>query len=168
MNKPIQKKKNIMVLLIVLISIIFTQFVFNAIHINRLKKYETEIDSLNIIKNQLEIDLKRINDEQNDNFEETKRCNYIKTYKILHILNDYHNVLENTFIIVDEFQNFSPFVLEIPSKYLDKIKENNYYEFYINGSEKLEYGEYQVEDIKKTNKTGFDQIQESCDEKEKK
>ena len=68
------------------------------------------------------------------NEDETKgkeyNCSFTKSYKVVNLLDNYTaSVLEWSYVVLDQFQNYDPFVAKIPSKLKEKLQENKYYEF---------------------------------------
>jgi hypothetical protein len=109
-------------------------------------------------------ELKSAKVDQNNNF-----CTFIKTLKIVDILDYEAAVPEDVFILVDAFQSFTPFVLRVDREYLSKLTKDKYYEFTFNGpikiynnSEDASLSNFRIISINETNKEGLDQIQEAC------
>lgn len=73
--------------------------------------------------------------EYQDNFCKNEKSDYLKCvykdiFKIIDINDDYNSqVLEYTFVTIDKFQNFNPFIVKIEKKFLNGIEKDKYYEF---------------------------------------
>ena len=131
--------------------------------------------------------IKQLNYINYTNVDETKGkeydCSFTRTYKIIDLMKEYRAAVpERSFIIVDQFQFFEPVVHSIPTKLKENLKVGEYYEFtyHINGKmdelkelEMIDVVGMIVEEhpdndnltatlqIKKTDKLGLDQTQES-------
>ena len=124
------------------------------------------------------------NDAENDNVEQIALdCSFTRTYKIIDLMDEYRAAVpERSFIIVDQFQFFVPVVHSIPTKLKENLKVGEYYEFTYHIKGKMdELKELDMTDvvgmiveehphndnltatlqIKKTDKLGLDQTQES-------
>lgn len=123
---------------------------------NEIKNLTKEIQTLEKEK----IELKKLALENNKPNSSTVSCKFTKTFKVLYIFDNWEADLDYTFIVVDQFQGFSPFTLRIKKEYIKNLKLNNYYEFSVNGDD--DFNSYKILGIKETNKVGFEQIQESC------
>ena len=131
--------------------------------------------------------IKQLNYINYTNIDETKGkeydCSFTRTYKIIDLMDEYRAAVpERSFIIVDQFQFFVPVVHSIPTKLKENLKVGEYYEFtyHIKGKmdelkelEMIDVVDMIVEEhpdnnnltatlqIKKTDKLGLDQTQES-------
>ena len=131
--------------------------------------------------------IKQLNYINYTNVDETKGkeydCSFTRTYKIIDLLDEYRAAVpERSFIIVDQFQFFVPVVHSIPTKLKENLKVGEYYEFTYHIKGKMdELKELEMIDvvgmiveehpdndnltatlqIKKTDKLGLDQTQES-------
>ena len=124
------------------------------------------------------------NDVENDNVEQIALdCSFTRTYKIIDLMDEYRAAVpERSFIIVDQFQFFVPVVHSLPTKLKENLKVGEYYEFTYHIKGKMdELKELEMIDvvgmiveehpnndnltatlqIKKTDKLGLDQTQES-------
>lgn len=89
-------------------------------------------------------------------------CTYTQTFKYIE---DYeYKGATNTerFIVVDRFQEFIPSILMINDEEIlkDKLIPSNFYE--ITFVKDIISGKYSIKEIKKTDKLGLDQTQETC------
>jgi len=164
-------KKNLLIILVGLFALLSVGL---GIYCIKLNAKIDELESNDKITN---------NDVENDNAEQiTLDCNFTRTYKIIDLMDEYRAAApERSFIIVDQFQFFVPVVHSLPTKLKENLKVGEYYEFtyHIKGkmdsSKELEMMdvvgmivlEHPDNDnltatlkIKKTDKTGLDQIQE--------
>lgn len=165
-------KKNLLIILVGVFALLSVGLGVYCIKLN------AEIDGLksnNKITN---------NDVENDNVEQIALdCSFTRTYKIIDLMDEYRAAVpERSFIIVDQFQFFVPVVHSLPTKLKENLKVGEYYEFtyHIKGkmdsSKELEMidvvgmivEEHPNNDnltatlqIKKTDKLGLDQTQES-------
>lgn len=131
--------------------------------------------------------IKQLNYINYTNVDETKGkeydCSFTRTYKIIDLMDEYRAAVpERSFIIVDQFQFFVPVVHSIPTKLKENLKVGEYYEFTYHIKGKMdELKELEMIDvvgmiveehpdndnltatlhIKKTDKLGLDQTQES-------
>ena len=131
--------------------------------------------------------IKQLNYINYTNVDETKGkeydCSFTRTYKIIDLMDEYRAAgPERSFIIVDQFQFFVPVVHSIPTKLKENLKVGEYYEFTYHIKGKMdELKELEMIDvvgmiveehpdndnltatlqIKKTDKLGLDQTQES-------
>ena len=131
--------------------------------------------------------IKQLNYINYTNVDETKGkeydCSFTRTYKIIDLMKEYRAAVpERSFIIVDQFQFFEPVVHSIPTKLKENLKVGEYYEFTYHIKGKMdELKELEMIDvvgmiveehpdndnltatlqIKKTDKLGLDQTQES-------
>lgn len=152
---------------------------------NKIKKYESDIEKLDdYINNHI--------DSKQDDLESSKKydCSFTKTHRIIEVL-DYHFALDGvSYAIVDDFQGYQPYIVIIPKSIEDNLEENKYYEFkytlngvgvvrnfddinsYLIGSLFNKYngnsssGTIYIDlEIKESNKSGLDQIQENICQK---
>lgn len=66
----------------------------------------------------------------NDYVTHEYECNFIKTYRIVNLLDDYvAEVPEWSYIAVDKFQDHNVVALKIPSRLKEGLEEGKYYEF---------------------------------------
>ena len=164
-------KKNLLIILAGLFALISAGL---GVYCIKLNTKIDELESKDKITN---------NDVENNNGEQiVLDCSFTRTYKIIDLMKEYRAAVpEGSFIIVDQFQFFVPVVHSIPTKLKENLKVGQYYEFtyHIKGkmdsSKELEMidvvgmivEEHPDNDnltatlkIKKTDKTGLDQIQE--------
>lgn len=110
-------------------------------------------------------------------------CSFTRTYKIVDLMNDYIAAgPDYSYVVIDQFQFFEPVVHGLPTKLKDNLKVGEYYEFtyHIKGKINLT-NDLDMDDIndmivlehpdndnltatlkiKKTDKLGLEQIQES-------
>ena len=168
MNRKYKKMNFIGIFIILLLFGITIVFIFlngDLRHsLERTQEHNKDLKSYNE-----KIQLK--NDELNKKIEslteniEKKDCNFIKTYKIVKILNDYVDDINYFYIVADQFQGLSPFVLKLPQEYRSLIVEGKYYEFYFisNTFYKNFLENYSIQKIELTEKVGLYQIQEICE-----
>ena len=164
-------KKSLLIILVALFALLSVGL---GIYCIKLNTKIDELESKDKITN---------NDVENDNVEQIALdCSFTRTYKIIDLMDEYRAAApERSFIIVDQFQFFVPVVHSLPTKLKENLKVGQYYEFtyHIKGkmdsSKELEMMdvvgmivlEHPDNDnltatlkIKKTDKTGLDQIQE--------
>lgn len=114
------------------------------------KKLLIEIEK---IKNNLSDDLPNSN---------IKKCKFVQTYRILHILNDYVVDPDYIFVVADQYQNFFPTILRIPIEYKESLVIDNFYEFSFTGDSSMKKNDFTIINIVETDKIGMNQIQETC------
>jgi len=164
-------KKSLLIILVALFALLSVGL---GIYCIKLNTKIDELESKDKITN---------NDVENDNADQIALdCSFTRTYKIIDLMDEYRAAApERSFIIVDQFQFFVPVVHSLPTKLKENLKVGQYYEFtyHIKGkmdsSKELEMMdvvgmivlEHPDNDnltatlkIKKTDKTGLDQIQE--------
>lgn len=141
------------------------------------------------IKLNAEIDELKSNDKitnnyvENDNEEQIALdCSFTRTYKIVHLLEGYKAAgPDYSFVVVDQFQFFEPVVHGLPTKLKENLKVGENYEWTYHLKGKMDATkDLDMDDIndmivlehpdndnltatlkiKKTDKTGLDQIQE--------
>ena len=165
-------KKN---LLIILVGVFALLSVGLGVYCIKLNTKIDELESNDIITN---------SDAENNNSDQTLLdCSFTRTYKIIDLMDEYRAAApERSFIIVDQFQFFVPVVHSLPTKLKENLKVGQYYEFTyhlkgkvdaskdldmddINGMIVIEHPDNDnltaTLQIKKTDKLGLDQIQES-------
>ena len=151
---------------IIIISILSVIIVFLVGGLFYQKNYYTKISSGNVWTS-------------NDFIEDEYDCSFTKTYRVVNLLDGYiSEVPEWSYVVVDQFQNMNIVSLRIPTELKSILEENKYYEFTykIKGSGSIKTIEdinknlilddspakLKVSlDIKKTDKTGLDQIQDN-------
>ena len=123
------------------------------------------------------------NNVENNNAEQiTLDCSFTRTYKIIHLLDEYKAAGPNySFVVVDQFQFFEPVVHGLPTKLKENLKVGEYYKFTYHIKGKMDSSkELDMDDINdmiviehpgddnltatlkitKTDKLGLGQIQE--------
>lgn len=103
---------------------------------------------------------------KNNEIIDTSKCSFINTLKVISVLNYQSQDNETKYLVVDFFQGSIPFIIKTKLNTNDLIN-NQYYEFTFNGYKKDYVDDdnlslFDVIRIEKTNKVGFDQINESC------
>lgn len=101
-----------------------------------------------------------------NNKSDNNNCNFIRTYKILHI--EESNDDEFLYITIRAFQDEEVQTIKILKNINDNITVGKYYEFEFNLHKKIDeddilsiYNNSNIISIKETNKTGLEQIQEN-------
>lgn len=129
------------------------------------RKYVSENNKLKNENSKLQEQLNKENSNiSNDKKEEINTCTYTKTYRFIEYYDFQGEVPTAKFIVVDQFQIHSPIIIEYNSSNFNiDFEKNSYYEFTFT-SLVNDYGESKknVTNIVKTDKTGIDQINESC------
>ena len=111
-------------------------------------------------------------DKDNDSISDQtyKSIIFTRTYRIVKKLEYKDNINEYSYIVVDKFQEFKPYIIKIRKEEAKELKENNSYEFtlkgiyqgninYSNISELFE--KFEIEKICITDKKGLEQVQEA-------
>jgi hypothetical protein len=157
-------RKRVISIILILLSIIFIGcFIFFIYDDKVLKndntKLKAKISSLESVIKGFE------NNDDNSN----KECTFIRTLRVVDILDYEGAVPEVAFILADTFQSFTPFVLKIDRENLDKLAKDKYYELTFNGSIKIynnsedfSLSNFKILSINETDKEGLNQIQEPC------
>ena len=156
--------KNILYIVFVLVLIgIFSVIVIydkNRFEGNK-KQYEDNIQLLENQKQQLMDQLKKMEEMTPS---KSKECKYTQTFRYLDTYSYKGDVPFNNYIIVDRFQEFQPYLLEYdPNRIAINLEKNQFYEVTFqsllsNGVENKK----RVVALKKTDKLGLDQTQETC------
>lgn len=182
--------KKIILVILILMCVIFLCFtVLYFFNIGELKNIESKYKDLESKYKDLEIvngNLKNSKDEllnEIDNLnskiseligenpsddDNEKECVFIRTLQYIQTI-DYPSQDNEKYIVFSQFQTFSPVLLRIDNSININFEKNEYYEIKFKGivPEYKKYdsllSEFSIISIKKTNKVGFDQIQESCD-----
>jgi hypothetical protein len=135
------RKKIINIFMIFVISIFIGSFIY-AIYNNTELKNKVSL---------LESDINKLKNNQSNG-----ECTFVKTLRIVSILDYQSAILEDKFILVDSFQSFNPFVLRLNIN--DDIKEGLYYEFTFKGNKDMytnndaSLSNFKILTIKETNK----------------
>lgn len=89
-------------------------------------------------------------------------CTYTKTFKYIEDYQYKGASNKERFIVVERFQEFIPSILMISDEKIlkDKLITNNFYE--ITFVKEIISGKYSIKEIKRTDKLGLDQTQETC------
>lgn len=107
---------------------------------------------------------------EKENIEEKNEITFTRTYRIVEILEYEDNTNEFSYIILDKFQEFSPYIIKIKKEQATNLYEGNCYEFTFKGAyiKDFDYSnirqlfnEFDIVNISATNKSGLDQIQET-------
>lgn len=102
--------------------------------------------------------------------EEKNEITFTRTYRIVEILEYEDTINEFSYIILDKFQEFNPYIVKLKKKQATNLHENNCYEFTFKGTyiKNFDYSnirqlfnEFEIVNISVTNKSGLDQIQET-------
>lgn len=95
---------------------------------------------------------------------DTKECTYTVTYRFVDYYDYEGSVPESKFIVVDKFQEFSPEIIEYNTNTFNiNFEKGSNYEFTFKaGIRNGRLVKQTLINIVKTDKTGLDQIQESC------
>ncbi len=104
------------------------------------------------------------NIENNTNTSQKKE--YIKTYSIIEKLDISDATGSYNYYVIKEFQDDDPVVVKIDNKY--NLEEDKNYEFILYGIKNDEknysqseiFKDFEITDIRETNKTGLEQIQD--------
>lgn len=150
--------------LLILLGIILISFIgYNYIKTINIKNNQKEI--IKTLKQEYQVLKENYNElksngNQNATEKDKVKCEFVNTFSIMYIFNDYKYDLDNTYVAVDIFQQFSPIILRVPNQYINDLVINKYYEFTFYGTSSL--NEYEIINIEETNKIGLEQIQETC------
>ena len=107
--------------------------------------------------------LKIENNNQNNNKNEDQQCTYTQTYRFIENYDYMGTVPSEKFIVVDAFQEFMPVVLKYnDNEFNIDFEKNSYYEFTFEGRVINGIEIRHIKNIVKTDKTGMEQINESC------
>lgn len=170
-------KKNF---LIILVSVFLLLSVGLGVYCIELNTKIDKLESNNKITNN-----ETLNNNSNDTKDEQIEidCSFTKTFKIVNLMDGYiAAVPERSYVIVDQFQMFEAIAHGLPTKLKENLKVGEYYEFTYHIKGKMDSSkELDIYDvigmiveehpdndnltatlkIKKTDKTGLGQIQES-------
>lgn len=138
-------------------ALIYLMFDKQKLIINN-KNLKKEIENLNEQLNE------KNNIKENIN-EEIKNCTYTKTYYFIDYLDFIGTVPTDKYIIVDKFQTQEPEIIKYNSSNFDiELEKNAYYEITFSSviSDGKEFKKM-VTNIVKTDKIGFEQIQQNCE-----
>ena len=159
-----KKIENLIICLIVILGltlIVVLYFFFDSLN-KQDKKEELKncIDSAEITKLQ-----DRINalEEQNHNVL-SRNCRYIKTYYFVDYYDYQGDIPTDKYIIVDKYQEHNPIIIKYNTNDFDIVfeKGSNYEFTFTSIIEKGIESKKTIVDIRKTDRLGMDQIQESC------
>ncbi len=151
--------------------------VVNCHHLSRNNKYNNDIYIGNDLSLNNDVCVTRSDDNLN-NIKYNYDCTFTKTYNIVNLLNDYQSEIENySYIVVDEYQSHFPKTMLIPKSLKNNLKENKSYEitYHLNGKsnnilDDIDYINQNIGvsdnlvitiNIKETNKTGMNQVNEA-------
>lgn len=132
-------------------------------YIEQISNLTTKVNNLTNENNELREKL-----EQYESLEEGE-CKFTRTYRVVDIL-DYQTD-DNTakYVILDQFQENLPFIVNLPNDQVAILVKGENYEFSFSGDKKYKNSEhqklfanFQLNNIKKTDRVGLDQIQEEC------
>ena len=100
---------------------------------------------------------------------EEGECTFTRTYRVVDIMKYQSTDNISKFVIIDQFQENNPFIVKLTKDQASKLFKNKMYEFTFNGSKKYKNKEYnelfenfELINIKETEKVGLDQLQETC------
>lgn len=102
--------------------------------------------------------------------EEKSEITFTRTYRVVEILEYEDTINEFSYIILDKFQEFNPYIVKIKKEQATNLHENNCYEFTFKGTyiKDFDYSnirqlfnDFDIVNISATNKSGLDQIQET-------
>ncbi len=100
---------------------------------------------------------------------EEGECAFTRTYHVVDIMKYQATDNISKFVILDQFQEYNPFIVKLTKDQASKLFKNKMYEFTFNGSRKYKNKEYnelfenfELTNIKETEKVGLDQLQETC------
>lgn len=166
-------KRNIILMTVVCILLI----IFICLNFILTRKLDNLVSEKNSLMKS-NIDLNSLNEQlQNDNEflkklvenkgESTQLCTFVRTFRVIDFLKDETSDEQRTFLILDQFQSFYPFIVAIDSKMAKGIQKNLYYEFTFTGKSNLYHGnsslsEFKIDKIHYTDKIGLSQRQENC------
>lgn len=167
-----QKKKNIitMVICILFVASICFNFILTKKLDNMVNKKDSMLENniaLKALNEQLEKENKSLKELVDSKNEPAQQCTFTRTFKVVDFLNDEASANQRTFLILDQFQTFYPFIVAVDSEMIKDVQKNVYYEFTFTGKSSLYYGnsslsEFKIEEIHYTDKVGLSQKQESC------
>lgn len=167
-----QKRKNILIIVICILFVV--AICFNFILTQKLDNIVNEKDSiaknsinLKNLNEQLENENKSLKELVDNKTDSTQSCTFVRTFRVLDFLEDETTENQRTFLILDQFQIFYPFIVAIDSTMVKDIQKDMYYEFTFTGNSSLYHGnsslsEFKIEEIHYTDKVGLSQRQESC------
>lgn len=146
-----------------LLSLVCAWFIFQNGNLSKEKKNLQEQVDKTVSEND---ELKKAIESSNDklNSLKNKTCEYTKTFLYLGDYKYTATVPTHKFIIVDQFQMFSPIILEIDTEQFDiEFKEKHNYEItFVGGISDSAFRRATIKEIKETDRIGLNQIQESC------
>lgn len=155
---------NIIFIILIILDFIFIHLIIvNRRNFNKMKSdVNAKIANLSLKNDFLKRELENTKKELYDSQE--RECQYTRTYRYLETYNYIGEYSVNKYIIVDQFQNYRPIILEYDASLFDiELQKNEYYEitFKSNINNGLQSW-YQIIDIVHTNKIGLEQLQEEC------
>ena len=135
----------------------------------------SKINNLRSLNNDLTKENKQLKEQVEETDEPVVKeedCSFIRTFRIVKIMNDYQTHDPNyTFVIIDQFQEATPFIISLDSNRVSSLKMDKSYEFKFKGK-KTEatdiyslneiFKNFEIESIVLTDKVGLEQRQESC------
>ncbi len=100
---------------------------------------------------------------------ETGECLFTKTYRIVDVTKYKGEDDTLKYIILDQFQVKDPFIVKLTKDQVSSLTKDQNYEFTFSGDKRYQKSEnreifqnYELIDIKETDKVGLDQLQEAC------
>jgi len=148
------------VVYLIITLVLLTIGVLGVLKIYQLKKDNSalskEIEQLNISKQSLTIEKAKLEEKLNPN----TKCSITKTLQYIETIN-YVGQANERFAVFTQFQTFSPILLRINETFNIEFEKDQYYEIKFEGNSE-NITNMTIKSIAKTDKIGFDQIQESC------
>lgn len=167
------KQKVYYVIIILLIIVLLGLCCYPLVTNIQLKKDNTKLLENNTLLNQriqnMQQQIANLNKQLNNSSKPSnnKTCTFTQTFHYLTTL-DTKGQIGETFIVLEQYQGSKPFILSLVKNFDIVLEKNKAYEITFTG--RISNGEdltkYEILSIKKTNKLGMDQIQESCKEEE--
>ena len=102
---------------------------------------------------------------------EEGNCKFTKTYHVIDIMDNYEPEDDNSskFVILVQYAIQQPFIVNLPNDKVVLLTEGEDYEFSFSGSKKYKKSEnqeiftnFELINVKKSDKVGLDQVQEEC------
>ncbi len=155
------KKNNSLIVIIIYTGILLYSVVIETKYRNEIKALQSELNDQLLLYRDLQKSFDNYVDQQ-QNQEIGRECAVTKTFRLITILEEYDADPEFVYVVMDQFQLFRPFVIKIPIRFYNILEVNQYYECDLKGTDKDDISDLIVMEIRKTDRSGLDQIQESC------
>lgn len=133
-----------------------------------IEKITTLTERLTEITNENEELLEKLEQYEPEILEDGE-CIFTRTYRVIEKMNYQTTDNISKFVILDQFQDHQPFIVNLSKDQASKLTKNKNYEFMFTGNKKAQKSKYselfknfEITDIKETDRVGLDQLQEPC------